>query len=81
VRKEIVPLALTKELFGWNPWLDRMREKALQYVGPSLMWVVKILPPSTYYPIYDTPEVTALETIISSSSASSSSYPSNFSSN
>lgn len=52
MRKEIVPLALTKELFGWNPWLDRMREKALQYVGPSLMWVVKILPPSTYYPIF-----------------------------
>ena len=52
LRDEIVPSELAKELFGWNPWLDELREKALLYLGTTFKRFVKAIPPSTYFPIF-----------------------------
>ena len=52
LREEIIPPAIAKELFGWDPWLDKLREKALEYVTPPLKRLVQMFPPTTYYPIF-----------------------------
>ena len=52
LREEIIPRAIAKELFGWDPWLDELREKVLQYVTPAWKRIVKMIPPTTYYPIF-----------------------------
>lgn len=52
LRDEIVPLKLAKEMFGWNPWLDELREKALLFFGPTFKRFVQAIPPTTYYPVF-----------------------------
>ncbi|KAL7521403.1 hypothetical protein ACHAWX_006075 [Stephanocyclus meneghinianus] len=52
LRHEIVPSRVAKDLFGWNPWLDDLKERMSQYFGPRFSWFLKMLPSSTYYPIF-----------------------------
>jgi uncharacterized membrane protein len=52
LREEIVPFRIAKSLFGWDPLLDDLRAIALDHVWPIFKPFVRIVPPSTYYPIF-----------------------------
>jgi hypothetical protein len=52
LREEIVPLKLAKDLFRWDPIVDDLRNIALDLVWPAFKPLVRMLPPSTYYPIF-----------------------------
>jgi hypothetical protein len=52
LREEIVPFRLAKSLFGWDPLLDDLRAIAIEHIWPIFKPFVRIIPPSTYYPIF-----------------------------
>lgn len=54
LRNEIIPPKLAKELFGWSTVVDdyRTRIKNLFNSEEIGSWVMKLLPPMSYYPVF-----------------------------
>lgn len=54
LRNEIIPQMLAKELFGWNTILEdyKTRFRNLFYSDEIGSWIMKLVPPMTYYPVF-----------------------------
>ncbi len=54
LKNEIIPPSLAKELFGWNTLVEdyKMRIKELFHSEKIGSWVMKLVPPMSYYPVF-----------------------------
>jgi hypothetical protein len=54
LRNEIIPPSLARELFGWNTLVEdyKMRIKELFHSEKIGRWVMTLVPPMSYYPVF-----------------------------